>query len=355
MHGNRKPESRKIVLVRAFFLKKFDSGAMNIQRLEASMTKRTGLSFSGFTRREFLKRTAIGGTGLALGLGTNACVGMVPKDINWSEVPDKEFSLDKFDDWIVAHKLYNGINPNLKKMQLSSNPGCYFKGSLGAQFSGSYATPGIDYQSGVLYASASGEVARIVDLKDVSTRLGGYMVYISHPTAGPNLADWVIITMYAHIYKPNLDVGQKVERGEKIADVMYPNHAKLMLKRWQYFVDPDNYGQNQSYMDYWDGKTGLEIENTRERCLKQEQIYWEIRGKANPKLYAELRNHFPKSHRNDGKHKHLWDFVEMFRYIEELYRIRPHFFPGLEQEEFNKLKNEFYANQPIILTLPLKA
>jgi hypothetical protein len=301
-------------------------------------------------RRSFLKLCGLAAHGLSFGFGTTGCA-IPPKDINWSEMPDKEFSLDKFDDWFITHKLYNGVNPNLKITQLGKNTT-----TKAAINSFNNSTPGIDNHSGGLYAAAGGEVARIIDLDKIGTgRAGGYMVYVSHPVAGPNMMDWVITTSYAHIYQPKLEVGQRVERGDKIADVLYPDIAKLMLQRWQYFVDPDNYGQNHSYMDYWDGKTDFDIQNTRERCLKQEQIYWEIRGKASPWLYEQLRNHFPKSHRKDQIKNHLWDFVEMFKYIEGLYNIKPHFFPKLDKQEFVALKEDFYANQPIILTLPLKA
>jgi hypothetical protein len=305
-------------------------------------------------RRKFLKLCGLAACGAGFGFGTTGCA-VPPKNINWSEVPDKEFSLDAFDDWFIFHKLYNGPNPNLNITQRGHN------GTMEANIKDSnLATPGVDYTSGVLYATAGGQVARISDIDKLGTgRLGGYTVWISHPIAGPNMLDWVITTRYAHVYKPKLEVGDMVKRGDKIADVMYRDVAKLILARWQYFVDPDNYGKNQSYMDYWDGKTDLDIENPRERCLKQEQIYWELRGKASQWLYEKLRNSFPKSHRNDTRNiyagkKHLWDFVEMFRYIEELYIIKPQFFPGLERNEFNKLKKEFYANQPIVLTLPLK-
>jgi hypothetical protein len=297
-------------------------------------------------RRTFLKFCSLATHGLAFGFGTTGCA-IPPKDIKWSELPEKDFSIVAFDDWFITHKLYNGVNPNLKITQRGKNTT-----TKAAINSSNNSTPGIDYQSGVLYAAAGGEVARIIDLDKIGTgRAGGYMLYVSHPVAGPNMMDWVITTSYAHIFKPQLEVGQRVERGDKIADVLYPDFAKLMLQRWQYFVDPDNYGQNHSYMNYWDEKTDLDIQDTRERCLKQEQIYWQLRGKASPWLYEQLRNNFPKSHRNDFKKKHLWDFFEMFRYLEELYNAKPNLFPNLDRTEFNILKEEFYANQPIVLTL----
>jgi hypothetical protein len=42
------------------------------------------------------------------------------------------------------------------------------------------------------------------------------------------------------------------------------------------------------------------------------------------------------------------------RHLEELYKVMAKLFPGLEKGQFESLKNEFYANQPIILTQPFK-
>jgi len=49
------------------------------------------------------------------------------------------------------------------------------------------------------------------------------------------------------------------------------------------------------------------------------------------------------------------DNVEIMRYLNELYNARPQFFPTLLPERYSTIIAEFYANQPIVLTLPLKA
>jgi hypothetical protein len=51
----------------------------------------------------------------------------------------------------------------------------------------------------------------------------------------------------------------------------------------------------------------------------------------------------------------FWDAIETMRYCIELYDARPQLFPKLSQERFEQLRDEFYRNQPVILTLPLKA
>jgi hypothetical protein len=37
-----------------------------------------------------------------------------------------------------------------------------------------------------------------------------------------------------------------------------------------------------------------------------------------------------------------------------MYEMYPAVFPNLSKEEFEAMKKEYYANQPIILTLPFK-
>jgi len=59
------------------------------------------------------------------------------------------------------------------------------------------------------------------------------------------------------------------------------------------------------------------------------------------------------------KHKYRdkifkWSLVEKFRYLEYLYQTDPKLFPSVPKEEFELVRKEFYENQPIILTLPLK-
>jgi hypothetical protein len=59
------------------------------------------------------------------------------------------------------------------------------------------------------------------------------------------------------------------------------------------------------------------------------------------------------------KHKYRdkifkWSLVEEFRYLEYLYQTDPKLFLSVPKEEFELVKKEFYENQPIILTSPLK-
>lgn len=297
-------------------------------------------------RRTFLKLCGVATHGLAFGFGTTGCASF-PKNVNWSEVPDKEFSLDKFDDWFVVHKLYNGLNPNLKIGQPGYSP--TFKGSMNQGF-----TPGVDYSSNFMYAAAEGQIYKWGP--DYHLRLGGAWLFIAHPTVERP----IFITQYAHlseIYKK--ETFTPVERGEKIASVMSFHHAKMMMVYyWTHLVDPDNYGENHSYMNYWDGKTNLEITDMNQRNNNQIAVVKEIQNFSSPKIKEDLKNRmmYNRQHRGDWEGKQVWwDEIERFRYLDALYNAKPNLFPELSPDKFAEYKREFYANQPIILTLPLKA
>jgi hypothetical protein len=126
----------------------------------------SGEMLKKITRRNFLKIAGLGSLGLAAGCTT------FPKNVNWHEVPDSEFSISKFNDWFEAHKLYNGINPNLGIGMTGKGPTFYMSMRSGW-------TPGIDYSSNFMYAVADGIVAQ-VGKRDTTpfgpNRMGGNLV-----------------------------------------------------------------------------------------------------------------------------------------------------------------------------------
>jgi hypothetical protein len=76
------------------------------------------------------------------------------------------------------------------------------------------------------------------------------------------------------------------------------------------------------------------------------------------KLYASIdvqivewyqRMHNPNRR---GTAKARWSLVENMRYIECMYDREPDRFRGLTTDEFNKKREEFYKNQPLVLTIP---
>jgi hypothetical protein len=290
------------------------------------------------TRRNFLRIAGLGGLGLAAGLGTSGCASF-PKDVNWASVPDNEFTLEKFDDFFTRHKLYNGVGRGNR----GAGPTFSFSLSVGV-------TPGFDFSSNSMYAVADGVV---IDIHELNTgRLGGSIMYIAHTDENDNM---IFISSYGHLGTILVDEEKvrahefvKVNRGQEIAKVKYFNHAKLMLTRDRNYVDPDNYGEGHSYMNY---RSESKNSNIAGKDIRQQQIVFELMTNTTSEVISKLtkRNHSAYS----GIYCN-WDVVEKFRYLDCLFDARPQFFPKLSPDKFAEYKKEFYANQPIILTLPLK-
>lgn len=286
--------------------------------------------------------------GAGFGFGTTGCA-TYPKDVKWSDVPDSEFTIQKFDDWFSFHKLYNSVNPNLK----SYNIGNYssFKVSIGAGFS-----PGIDYNSNYMYAAADGVVVSVHEMD--TGRVGGTAIWIGHPEGGFNFMG--LETRYLHLGKSMVQGGQEVKRGDRLADVELKGSGKLMVSIFGNLVDPDNYGVGHSYMEYFDGVHNSPVENPKIKSRDQRGICEELFSHAQ-NIELSLKKfgrdpHFSEiNHPKRGTRFAHWDYIEMFRYTEELYKARPTYFPRLSPEKFAEFKIEFYANQPIIFTLPLQA
>lgn len=317
-------------------------------------------------RRTFLKLCGLAAYGLGVGFGTTGCT-TFPKDVNWATVPDSEFSLSKFDDWFEAYKLYNGMNPNLKFGQRGHGP--TFKSNV---FSHNDATPGIDYNSNYMYAAADGVVIAIGDLKHTG-RAGGLIVDVQHGepekiekfrstnfthVGDPSRFGGQFVTRYAHLDDLRVEVGQKVNRGDVIGGAAFPTMgiAKLMLtNRASNYVDPDNYGINHSFMNYWDGKTHLSVTNTSERIKIQRNLWIIMCGYINPKIGFTEGVLTQKYYRIKTPHRSsFWDNCTIMKYLVELYKAKPQTFPNLSMNKFLEINEEFYANQPIILSLPLK-
>jgi hypothetical protein len=261
-------------------------------------------------------------------------------------VPDKEFSLEKFDDWFETHKLYNKLNPNLGFGRAGHSP--TFKGCVRSGY-----TPGIDYFSNNMYAAAAGSFIDYAQIGMTGRPRGDYLK-IACPVGADNFRYAFMIT-YAHL-SVRKNEQQEVKRNDLVASVEYTDIAKLILQRRGNYVDPDNYGINHSYMGYWDGKTNLEIgDEMYDKEKKQFKIISDISYyTTDPRLNLKS-SLFRRQHRPVKENKMCaWDAPEIMRYYDELFQARPQYFPKLSLQKFGELKQEFYANQPIILTLPLK-
>lgn len=252
----------------------------------------------------------------------------------------------------LEFNVYNDVNPNAKDIVTLTFKDCLAKKWL----------PGICYKtSQPMVAVAGGTVTEIIaieeyikdkshasaikrTLMDEQNDAKGFFVTVTH---GNNYR-----SLYLHLKKPEVKFGQKLKRGQIIG---HPdgrwNMPRLVFRDYYDQCDPNNYGMNHSYMNYWDGSTNLDIgkEEQNKRFELQQQILNNIAGMTEgPEKYTLLR----KQHK--GKFPCKWSPIEKFRYIDYLRQNTPETFPTLTKEQFGEMKKEFYSNQPIILTLPFK-
>jgi hypothetical protein len=175
---------------------------------------------------------------------------------------------------------------------------------------------------------------------------------------------------YAHLHKTffnKKNLGMPIKRGEPIGNVTtHNNYAKLMLQRLGTVVgkgwaDPDLYGFNHSHMDYISNVSISEIdeqnmkepEKVREKAINQKWSINKIAEECVVKgMQVKMENVYHQKRRDYGII--TWSEPEKFKYLETLYEIKPELFPNLSNDYFQKLKKEFFENQPIILTLPFK-
>ena len=242
--------------------------------------------------------------------------------------------------------VYSNINPHVKSIQSATFYDCLSKG----------LKPGICYStSNPIVAVAEGTVTEIIDLADQVIWLKnfgkdlkeakGTMVRMHH---GVNY-----VSNYLYIDKLKVKFGQKVKRGQLIG---FPdkrwNVLGLMLQEERKPIDSDKYGINHSYMSYWDGKSALEFDKAAQekKLEKQRQLLQEVADSCTgPEKYTLLMKKHPHGERFQKGSK-----IDTFQYAEYAYKKNAEKFSSLKKEQFERIRKEFYSNQPIILTLPFK-
>jgi hypothetical protein len=288
-------------------------------------------------RRKFLKTTG------KLTLAGTAALTMGPAISNL--IPDplrKAFASETQAEFDV----YNGINPSAKDIVAYT-----FKECLAKKW-----WPGICYKtSKPMVAVASGTVTDLFRPEDTTGH------YFENIRSEQNQAKGFCVRVttgncytlyYLHLQTPEVKVGLKIKRGQIIG---YPdekwNMPRLVINEIGDQIDPNNYGLNHSFMNYWDGTTDLDIgkEEQNKRYEKQKQILNTIGGMVEgPEKYTLFRK------KHNGMFLSKWSPIEKFRYVEYLKKNKPQIFPSLTEEQFGEMKKEFYINQPIVLTLPFK-
>jgi hypothetical protein len=161
------------------------------------------------------------------------------------------------------------------------------------------------------------------------------------------------VTMYAHLGQLFVKMGQQVRRGDPIGDQHVNGVPKLLLKIRSNWESPDNWGPNHGLMvnrNILAPTKFVEIDKMDQKWRKQNQIIkdlYKIIGVPHIDWYQYTHN---PSRRWDAVAR--WSLVEHMRYIECLYKTEPEKFSGLSSEKFNLKRNEFYGNQPLVLTIP---
>ena len=242
--------------------------------------------------------------------------------------------------------VYNDVNPNANDIVAYTFEDCLSKKWW----------PGICYKTDKpMVAIASGTVTEVFNTADTK----GYYYQTIRKEQNQAKGFGVTVTtgniynsFYFHLMPPEVKLGQTITRDQIIG---YPderwNMPRLVVNEAADQIDPNNYGVNHSYMNYWDGNTDLDIgkEEQSKRYEIQQQILNKFAGMVEgPEKYTLLR----KKHK--GMQLCKWSPIEHFRYIEYLHQNKPETFPSLTKEQFEEMRKEFYSNQPIVLTLPFK-
>ncbi len=288
-------------------------------------------------RRRFLKTSgkfALAGTAaLSIGPAISHLVPNPLKSAFASETP-------------IEFNVYNDVNPNAKDLVAHT-----FKDCLAKKW-----WPGICYKtSKPMVAVAAGTVTDVAHLADPTGYF--YQTMIKEQNQAKGFGVRVVTgsnysSHYLHLKTPEVTFGQNINRGQIIG---YPdkkwNMPRLVINEVGDQVDPNNYGVDHRHMNFWDGNTDLEVEidEQNKKWETQQHILIKFAGMvAGPEKYTLLK----KVHK--GMQSNKWAPVEKFRYIEYLHQNKPETFPSLTKEQFAEMKNEFYRNQPIFLTLPFK-
>ena len=255
----------------------------------------------------------------------------------------RDFDIKAFNSWYRHNRLWNGPNPNVtgRHTVYETYRNCIDK----------RVTPGVSYSvrwGEVMTAPAPGRIKEYGEITGTG-RPGGLYLQIDHGAGYRSSLN--------HAADPKVNLGEDVERNQPVCVV--PREHSMYAKMWliENFegVDPDDYGPNHSYMAYFTKPLAIDLETREikglvvEKELKQTEL---IRKLDTARIVREADPLYDKWYNKGGYKPTRWSKARQFKYLETLYEIRPQLFPNISQQDFEAIKKEFYANQPIILTLP---
>ena len=232
--------------------------------------------------------------------------------------------------------------------------------------------PGIEYETGgtPVRALASGIVSMVGEVKVKPGYPGGYYVRVVHDNyEGLKEEYYPRIPLYRYqayrssyyfLSKVNVVCWQTAKRGQIIGYGMKygtdkKEKVKIILEERGNWVNPDDYGVGHGVMTYWDKTRNwdIDLEEMNQRLDRQVEILIALNS-----YYQKEDDHvFRKTHgiidtRKSKNYPVEWSTFDRFKYLIHVYENRAELFPGLDPAVFKQLKDEFYRNQPIVLTLP---
>ena len=191
------------------------------------------------------------------------------------------------------------------------------------------------------------------------TKRSGDVVKILHEEI--ELDGFNLYSTYYHMKENSRTVkyGDWVKRGDIIGSEGAPHkmHFKHYLSMKGFREQPNNFGINMGYMNYWDGKTDLEIPQkvAYDRNIKHYQFIREFSDRYIGPAAEEITEHSGPSfiHKGSWSNENQdWSYVEVFTLAKYIYQRNPELFKGSKKGN-DSLIAEIYKNQPVILTLPL--
>ncbi|UCG13126.1 MAG: M23 family metallopeptidase [Deltaproteobacteria bacterium] len=261
----------------------------------------------------------------------------------------------------------NKINPFVKRpyMQLQS-----FQSSIDNNL-----RPGVEYDTvgEPVRAVASGIVHFVGQIPASAGRHGGLYVRVAHDFFdGLKKKFYPRVTLYRnqayrssyyHLSKVVVEHWQAVKRAQIIGygsryDADKREKVKIVLEERGNWVNPDSFGQNHGFMNYWNEGNNFDrnLQEMNFRLDKQieivKRLYTSYARRDCDALYNKLHTVI-----DTEKYKNYpvkWSTIDRFKYLTYLYSRDSNLFPGLSSAEFDILTKEFYDNQPIILTLPFR-
>jgi hypothetical protein len=233
--------------------------------------------------------------------------------------------------------------------------------------------PGIEYYTGgaPVRAVAAGIVHFVGQAKPKANSPGGNYVRVAHDLYDglqkefypriPLYRYQAYRSTYYHLSRVEVKHWQSVKRGQIIGYGMKygpdsREKAKLVLEERGNWVNPDDYGLNHRFMDYWDGVMTyeVELEEMNTRLDRQADLVIRLNSFYTDK---DKDNVFKKIHTVIDTEKFTnfpveWSTIDRFRYLVDRYTKNPDLFPTLSAADFETIKKAFYNSQPIVLTLP---